>query len=108
MDEVNVYTVDVRHELRKRIKFRFGLPPVVILSPVVNEFLHRRELHALCSVRYQFSLRPLSRRDPPTKVDESRLRNADAERTDRVRVNSRVIFWLCGCTLGHDVLLLNL
>ena len=82
MDEVNVDTVDVRHELRIRIEFRLGLPPVVILCPIVGEFLHRRELNALRRISDRFLLRPTRRRDAFEHVRDRFFRNVDVEGAD--------------------------
>src|SRR6185369_16809799 len=84
MDEVNVHTVDVRHKLRIGIEFRLGLTPVVILHPIVGEFLHRRELHALRGISDQFFLGPSGGYDSVAKVRECFVRDADMKRTYRV------------------------
>ena len=41
VNEVNIEPIDLRHELRKGVKFRLALAPVVIGHPVAREFLNR-------------------------------------------------------------------
>src|SRR6185295_239206 len=107
MDKVDVETIDVCDELRIRIEFRLGLPPVVILFPIVGEFLHRRELDALRRIFNQFLLRPLGCRDPPAQILETILRYVDVEWTYCFGWCGSVIFRLRGRALGNAVLLLN-
>src|SRR5262245_1630940 len=47
MDEVDIQTVDLRHEVRQRFQMRLAPAPIVIRPPVLDEFLQRGELHAL-------------------------------------------------------------
>ena len=54
MDEMNVETIDVGHELWQGGEPRFDLPPVVIRLPIARELAHCRELHALRCICYQF------------------------------------------------------
>jgi len=58
MDEVNVETVDLGHELRIAVELRFDFPPIVPIRPIVGELLNRRQLNALRVVVYGLTLRP--------------------------------------------------
>ncbi len=89
MDEMDVNAVDVRHELRIRIEFRLGLPPIVIFRPIVGEFLHRRELHALRCIRDRFLFRPTRRRNAPLEIDKRLLRSVEVEWADCFVVGRR-------------------
>ena len=48
VDEVDVEAVDLGDEVRQRLQMRLALAPIVFRSPVLDELLHRGELHALC------------------------------------------------------------
>ena len=48
VDEVDVEAVDLGDEMRQRLQMRLALAPIVLRSPVLDEFLHRAELHTLC------------------------------------------------------------
>ena len=60
MAEVKIYAVDARHELRKGVELRLGLPPVVVRGPVADEFLKVRELRALRAIRDGLLVGPAS------------------------------------------------
>jgi hypothetical protein len=83
---MNVHAVDRRHELRQCIQLRFKAAPVVICPPIAREFAHRRELHPLRRIGYQFSRRPFRRGDPPTQVRERLIGRVEPERPDCVVV----------------------
>lgn len=61
VDEMDIQPVNLGDELRQGIQFRFDLAPIVVVRPIVREFLHRTELHALKCVADEFPLRPLCR-----------------------------------------------
>ncbi|GJH04811.1 hypothetical protein CBA19C8_29660 [Paraburkholderia terrae] len=54
MDELDIQSVDLRHEHRQGIQLGFALSPVVFAAPVLNELLHAREPHALGFVSDRF------------------------------------------------------
>ena len=85
VDEVDVHTVDLGRELRKRIEPRLDPTEVVVLCPVAGELLDRRELHALRAVLDELLARPARRLDPAAQVSELRLRDPDLERADGCR-----------------------
>ena len=69
MDELNFQPVDVGHEQRNGIEFRFALSPVVIRRPVLRQFLHGRELNALRCIRDGLLVGPAAL---PRYADEDR------------------------------------
>jgi len=79
VDEVNVETVDRRHELRQRIESRFRFPPVVGRAPVTHQFLQRGELYALRRIGDDFLVRPASHLEPATQVVQRLSRHVDFE-----------------------------
>ena len=82
MDEMDVESVDLGDEMRQRVQLRLAFAPIVICRPIVREFLHRRELHALRCVRDRFPLGPSCRRDASAEIDELLFRNVDVKRAD--------------------------
>ena len=84
VDEVNVESVDLGHELRQRIQLRLCLAPVVVGSPVADELLQFRELYALRPVVDRLPVRPPRRSDAPAEIHELLFRNIDPEGADRV------------------------
>ena len=68
MDEMNVNSIDRRHELGHRVQPGLELAPVIVRPPVLREPAHRRELNALRRVRHQLLRRPLRRGDPPAQL----------------------------------------
>ena len=44
--ELDINAIDARDELRQRIQFRLGLPPIIRRAPVTDEFLDLGQLHA--------------------------------------------------------------
>ena len=82
MDEVNVQSTDLGHELRQGVQPVFDLAPVVFRLPVMGEFLHRRELHALRFIRDRFPVRPLRCAYAPAKIDKLHFRDVHSERAN--------------------------
>ena len=82
MDEMNIQSIDVRCELGQGVEPGFNLTPVVFRLPEAREFLHRRELHALRGISYQFALGPVRRGDATTKVRERLIRSMKLEGMD--------------------------
>src|SRR5262245_17511148 len=82
MDEVDVESVDLGLELRKRIQPRLAPAPVVLRRPVVGELLNRAELHSLGPIGNELSRGPARRVYPTAKLVEVLLGHIDAERTD--------------------------
>jgi len=68
MDEVNVQTVDLGHEVREGPHLRLALAPVVLGRPVMGEPLRRRELRALGDVAHRFTFGPSRRLDASPQV----------------------------------------
>ena len=111
MDEVDIQTVDLRHEVRQRFQMRLAPAQIVIRPPVLDEFLHRGELHALCwphrrrgrpdppgsGVGHQLMLRPSRHFDAPAQLGDIGFRKADLERTDRGVVGHGLLLWPLGC-----------
>src|SRR5580698_4202582 len=86
MDEMNVETVDLGHELRQGVDPGLDLPPVMLRLPVAYDFLYRRELDALRCIRDGFNFGQARRGQPPTQIDQRLLRNVDPERADRIGI----------------------
>src|SRR5262245_445722 len=79
MNEVEVETVNLRHEMRVGIDPRLDLAPVVFICPIVRKFLNRLELDALRIIRNRFSLWPSGFIDAAFQFDNFLLRNAYVE-----------------------------
>src|SRR5213080_4916784 len=58
VDEVNVETVDVRLELREGVQLRLSFSPVVVCSPVANEFPELCQLRPLRLIWNRFAVGP--------------------------------------------------
>ena len=101
VDEMNVQPVDLRDELRQGVQPRFDLAPVVTPSANSARVPHRRELHALRCIRYDFPRRPLRRGDPPAQVRQRLIGRMEPERADcavfrRSRRFFSLVRWLAG------------
>jgi hypothetical protein len=86
VDELDIDAVDRRHELRQGIQLRLRLTPVVVGSPVLDEWLDLRELHTLRLIRDGLALGPSRRHHPPPEVGECLVGHVNAEGADRVAV----------------------
>ena len=84
MNEMNVQPIDLGDELRQGLQPGLDLAPIVICRPIICEFLHRRELHALRLICDGLLLGPARGSNAPAEVDERLFRNVDAEGADRV------------------------
>src|SRR5262249_54758132 len=84
MDEMDIEPIYLGDELGQRIQPRLDLPPVVALLPVVDERLHRRQLHALGRIGDSLLLGPPRRRQTPAEVDDRLFGSIEAERPDGV------------------------
>ena len=82
VDEVDVETVDLGHELRQAAQPRLQPPEVVLGLPVAGECTDRRELDALRQVVDGLLLGPARRRDAAAQLGQVLLRNADVEGAD--------------------------
>ena len=58
VDEVNTEAVDLGAEMVEPIQQRFADPPVIVLSPVLADFLHVRQRDALRPILDQLCLGP--------------------------------------------------
>ena len=83
MNEVDVQPVDLGDELRIGVQARLNLAPVIVVLPVEQNLLDGLERYALRMVGDRFLLGQPGLRQAAVKVDERRLRNVDAEGTDR-------------------------
>src|SRR3984957_5334087 len=113
VDEVNVQPVDLGHEVRLVIQFRFAVAPVVAGRPVAREVLHRREPDALRVVGDRLAFRPPSRDHPPAQLGELLLSETDPKSPNSGLVAARLLYVLrharapssCGpgiSRVGHD------
>jgi hypothetical protein len=89
VDELDIDAVDRRHELRQGIQLRLRLTPVVVGSPVLDEWLDLRELHTLRLIRDGLALGPSRRHHPSPEVEECLFRHVDTEGADRIAVFGR-------------------
>ncbi len=101
VNEMNVQPIDLGDELRQGVQFCLTLAPVVICHPVVREFLHGRELHALRLIANGFLLRPSCCLNPAAKVGERLIREAHTKRTNRILVICLLASALCSGGLSH-------
>ncbi len=67
MDEVNVQTVDLGHELREGVQPRLDLAPVM-RPPVFGDLLDRIEPHALRIVGDRLTIRPAGCGNAPVQI----------------------------------------
>ncbi len=108
VNEMNVESIDLGHELRQGVQLRLALAPVVVCRPIARELLNRRELHALRCIRDRFPFGPLGRVDAPAQFGKFRFRNIHRmKRTNRILVSCLLAGLLCCTGCGHGVLLLN-
>ncbi|MNL26641.1 hypothetical protein D3C87_1481760 [compost metagenome] len=91
VDEMNVETVDLGDELRRRVEPGLDPAPIVVRLPVLRELAHCRKLHALRGVGDCLALGPLRRPDAPSQIDEAGLRHMHAQRAD-----GRAAGWIAG------------
>src|SRR5262249_22114806 len=70
VDEVEVETVNLRHELRQRVQSFLTLSPVVFSCPIRRELPDRLKLHALGLVFDRLVLGRPPRRGPPSKIED--------------------------------------
>ena len=82
VDEVDVQTVDLGHELRQGVQPCLAPAPVVLRRPVARQLLRHRERDALRLIGDGLLLRPARVHDAPAQVDERCFRNVDVEGTD--------------------------
>src|ERR1043166_3990599 len=82
MDKVDVYTINVRNELRESVELRFSLAPVVITRPIFRERLHCFKLYTLRRICHQLFFRPARCLDSHAEVPELRFGSFEAERTN--------------------------
>ena len=84
VDEVDVQSVDLGDEVRIGIQLRLDLTPVVFVRPIAEDLLNGCERHALRIVGDGLALRQAGCRQAVAEIDESFLRNVDAEGPDGV------------------------
>ncbi|MNN03438.1 hypothetical protein D3C81_1161260 [compost metagenome] len=82
VDEMNIHPVDGRDELGQRIQLFLGLAPVILGSPIFDEFLHPRGLDALGFVAHGFLVRPARGGNPLAQIVELALGHMHLERTN--------------------------
>ena len=79
VNEMNVDSVDLGHELRQRVQPRLHLAPVVVGAPVADDFLEFPELNALRPIIDGLLVRPSRGGDASAEIDELLFRYVDAE-----------------------------
>ena len=82
VDVVDVKGIDPRLELRECVQPRLGFPPLIVRSPVANELLQIRELHALRLVRDSLFIGPACRCDAAAEIGEGLVRHLGPEWSD--------------------------
>src|ERR1700733_5323894 len=102
MDEMDVQSVDVGHELRQGVQPRLDVAPVVIRRPVPRELMEHRERDTLRIVRNGLPLRPSCFLYALPQLDELCLRNVNMKRSNSRRTACRR---LCQLSSGHCLLL---
>ena len=82
VNEMNGNSVDLRHEHGKRVQSRFHLAPVVVGTPVADDFLEFGELIALRAIRDGLLVRPPRVGDAPAEIDKRSFGNVNLERAN--------------------------
>jgi hypothetical protein len=82
VDEVDIETVDLGHELRQAAQPRIQPPEVVLGPPVARECLDRRKLHTLRKVVDGLLLGPARRRNASAEVVQLLLPYLEVEGPD--------------------------
>jgi hypothetical protein len=70
VNEMNVESVDLGDEVRKRVEPGLAPPPVVVGGPMARELLNRRELDPLGLIGDSLPFWLLGRVDPPPQLPE--------------------------------------
>src|SRR5262245_30117443 len=101
-----VEPIDLGDELRQNSQSCLHLTPVVICRPIVGEFLHRCELHALRLITNGLLFGPLRGRNAPAKLVKLGLGCLEAKGTDAVgrthlRNSLRWLAWTCAALRGQ-------
>src|SRR5262245_55146920 len=73
VDEMDIQPIDVCNELWQGLQSSFDLPPIIICSPIMCEFLNRGKLYALAPIWRCTSLTEVWLRDrflfgPPCRI----------------------------------------
>jgi hypothetical protein len=92
VNEMNVDTVNLGHEHGQRVQSRLHFAPVVIGSPVADDFLEFPELIALRAITDRFFVRPAGRCDASAEIDELLVRYVYPEGTNCI-----------GCGRSHQL-----
>ena len=82
VNEMNVNSVDLGHEHGQRVQSRLHLAPVVVGTPVADDFLEFPELIALRAIRDGLLIRPPRVGNAPTEIDKRSFGNVNLERTN--------------------------
>src|SRR5438045_437925 len=82
---MDLYAVDLCHELRQLVQPRLDAPEVVLIQPVAGQRLSGRELHSLRALMNELLTRPTCRGDTPAQIVDLLGRKLDMEWTDRGR-----------------------
>ena len=82
MDEVNIQIIDRGDELRQGVEPGLRLSPIVVGAPVTDQILERCELNPLRIVIDGLSAWPSRSVDALAQIDQTVLRNVDAEGSD--------------------------
>src|SRR6188768_1418403 len=82
MNEMNVQSIDLGHELWQGVQSCLDLAPVIICRPVTCQRLHEGELHALRPICNRLSFRPLCRLDALAQLGKFRFGNTHPEGAD--------------------------
>lgn len=82
VDELDIDPINRGNEFRQGIQLLLGLTPIILASPVANQFLDTLELDALGDIADSLLIRPTRVRDPLAKIVELRLRDMNFKRAN--------------------------
>ena len=82
VDEVDVEAVDLGLELRKGVQLRLAVSPVVIRSPVANEFPKLRQLRPLRLICNRLGVGPARRLEAAAEICDVLVGQVRAEGPD--------------------------
>src|ERR1051326_7944808 len=80
MDEVNVDPIDICLELIERVQSLLSNPPIVLVTPILNEALQVRQVRAVVPSCIRQLVRKTPLCQPPFQVGEHCVRNLNLER----------------------------
>src|SRR5947209_20034427 len=102
MDEVNVDSVDRSLKLVECVQAPFLSPPVVLVSPILNETPEICQVRAVVPPGVRKLVREAPLCEPPFQIRQCSIGNLDLEGDDLLASRNRSKLWaaLCACDPG--------